>query len=270
MFLPRFFAAALLVLPVPTVAHEFWIEPALYQVDSGERLQARFKNGEEFKGNTLSFFDRSSDRFDVIVAGKVSAVTPRAGDSPALDIAAPTTDGLVSVVHETTASRLTYREWAKFQKFVAHKDFATAEADHAAAGWSKERFRERYTRHVKALIAVGSGEGTDSKAGLKTEFVVLTNPYDATFDNNMKVELWLEDAPRADAQVEVFDRAPDDSVTITLYRTDADGTATIPVQPGHDYLFDAVVLRPAPDASTEENAIVWETYWAALTFAVPE
>ena len=251
-------------------AHEFWIEPLSYQIDAGERLQAEFKNGQEFKGTNLSFFERSSERFDLIVDGNATALKPRSGDSPALNVDPPVADGLISVVHETSASTLTYREWAKFQKFAAHKAFETAEADHSAAGWSKVKFRERYTRHVKALIAVGSGQGQDSEVGLKTEFVALTNPYGSNFDNSMKIEVFLDGAPRVDAQVEVFDRAPDDSVTITLYRTDASGTATIPVQPGHAYLFDAVTLRPAPEASAEENALVWETYWAALTFAVPE
>lgn len=260
----------LLALPVGAMAHEFWIEPLAYQVEDGGKLQAHFRNGENFEGGTYAFFDRSSTRFDVIVDGTATPVTPRSGDSPAFDIEPPITDGLISVVHETSASFVTYSDWAKFLKFAAHKDFTTAADEHAAKGWSQVKFRERYTRHVKSLMTVGSGEGADSEAGLKTEFIALSNPYSATFDKNMKVKLMLDGAPRPDAQVEVFDRAPDDSVTVTLHRTDAQGIATIPVEAGHEYLFDAVTLRPAPDATADENAVVWETYWAALTFTVPQ
>lgn len=270
MFLSRLTAVLIAIAPFAASAHEFWIEPDVYQVETGGRLQAHFKNGQAFKGVTLSFFGRSSERFDVIVDGKAVPVIPRDGDSPALDIDAPIKNGLVSVVHETSSSLITYREWEKFQKFSAHKNFQNAEADHLSAGWSQVKFRERYTRHVKALIAVGRGEGSDSTAGLKVEFVALTNPYLDAFDNNMKVSLLYDGTARAGAQVEVFERAPDDTVTITLHNTDADGTASIPVKSGHVYLFDTVVLRPAPEASSEENAIVWETFWAALTFKVPE
>ena len=102
----------------------------------------------------------------------------------------------------------------------------------------------------------------------------MTNPYDANFDNQMKVRLLYQDEPRADAQVEVFDRAPDDSVTISLHSTDAAGEAVIPVTAGHEYLFDAVVLRTAADAQTggsyTPDEPVWETLWAALTFQVPQ
>lgn len=254
----------------PVAAHEYWIEPKAYQVGTGDSIQAHFKNGQNFDGITLSYFDRSSTRFDQVFDGAVTPVSARAGDSPALQLEALSAEGLLVVVHETAPSKLTYNEWEKFLKFVEHKDFKTAAADHIANGWSQEKFKESYTRHVKTLIAVGSGAGKDTAQGLATEFVALTNPYTDGFDGQMSVALIYQGSPRADAQIEVFDRAPDQNVTVTLHRTDAQGEATIPVTPGHSYLFDAVVLRPAPDPADDPNAPVWETLWAALTFAVPQ
>lgn len=265
----RLFAFFLCLLPLTVSAHEFWIAPVAYQVEHEQRLQAHFRNGEEFEGTTLSFFAQRSVRFEMHVAGQVTRLTPRSGDSPALDVAPPIRDGLVTVVHESLPSSVTYRDWEKFLKFAAHKDFPQAAADHAAAGWSQVKFRERYSRHVKSLIAVGDGKGRDVDTGMTTEFIALSNPYDADFTQEMKVLLRYLDQPRADAQVEVFDRAPDGAVTISLHRTDAQGQVTVPVTRGHEYLFDAVVLRPAPEAGMAEGATVWETYWAALTFFVP-
>lgn len=271
MSFSRFVLATSLALAASgSAAHEFWIQPLSYQVTNDGTLEAEFKNGQEFTGNTLSFFDRSSTRFEMAADGERITVTPRTGDNPALNIPAPVTDALVSVVHETTPSFVTYSEWEKFLKFVDHKDFKDAATDHLAAGWSQIRFKESYTRHAKALIAVGSGAGSDIEFGLETEFTALSNPYDPNFDNNMKVALTFRGDPRPGAQIEVFDRAPDDIVTITLHRTDAQGVANIPVTPGHKYLFDAVLLQPFADASTAEGATVWETFWAALTFAVPQ
>lgn len=270
MFLPRFLFALLCVLPMGVWAHEFWIEPIEYQIASGGTVQGHFKNGQAFEGGTLSFFDRSSERFEMRADGKTIALSPRAGDSPALNVEAPIAEGLISVVHETAPSSLTYTEWAKFMKFAAHKDFANAAKDHMAAGWPQDKFKESYTRHVKTLIAVGNGEGQDSEAGMKTEFVALTNPYADDFNHVMKVKLLLEGAPRADAQVEVFERDPEGEVTITLFRTDGAGTALVPVQKGREYLFDAVVLQAVDDVKSEANPLVWETYWAALTFKVPQ
>ena len=265
MSLPRLCAAALIVFSQSASAHEFWIEPTDFQVESGMPLIANLKNGQEFQGNDLAYFSTSTTRFDVIADGKTTAVEGRMGDRPALDMTAGD-DGLVVIVHETTPSRLKYKTWEKFLKFVKHKDFKNIEARHAALDAPKTDFRESYTRHTKALVAVGDGAGSDAAYGLETEFVALTNPYAPDFQGDMRVKLLLNGDPRADAQVEVFDRSATGDVTITLHSTDDKGIASIPVTAGHDYLFDAVHLQPY----TGETDAVWQTLWAALAFHVPK
>ena len=74
-------------------------------------------------------------------------------------------------------------------------------------------------------------------------------------------------APRAAAQVELFEKTEDGKVQITFHRTDETGHVRVPVQRGRRYLADAVVMRPL-DAATSDGA-VWESLWASLTFAVP-
>ncbi len=100
---------------------------------------------------------------------------------------------------------------------------------------------------------------------METEFVALANPYTADMDLGLPVQLLYQDAPRPGAQVEVFDRAPDGTVRVTTAQTDAKGIALIPVSPGHEYLLDAVFLRPAPDL----DEAVWESHWASITFKIP-
>lgn len=249
-------------------SHELWIEPRDFQVEAGETLEADLRNGEEFRGVSLAFFDNRSTRFELVLGEQTHPVTGRMGDTPA--IAMPVEgEGLLVILHESTPSRLTYQKWDKFLAFAEHKDFPEAAVVHEAEGWPREGFRERYTRHAKALVAVGSGAGEDRAFGMDTEFVARTNPYEADFAGTMVVDLFYRGQPRADAQVEVFDRAADGTVSVSLYRTDAAGRAAVPVTPGHDYLFDAVVLRKAPPAPDTPGAPVWETLWAALTFHVP-
>ena len=80
------------------------------------------------------------------------------------------------------------------------------------------------------------------------------------------MQLFYRDAPRENAQIEVFAKAPDGSVEVFTVRTDDDGKATVPVSTGHRYMLDAVVLR-VPE--TEDADIVWESLWANLTFQIP-
>lgn len=258
-------ALTLLCLSTAALGHEFWIEPQNYQVQKGAPFAAELRNGQKFSGTNLAFFDNRFERFDMIQGETITAVQGRMGDVPALQTTAQDT-GLLVVVHQTKPSKITYKEWDKFQAFADHKDFGEMRARHESLGFPTDKFKETYTRHAKALIAVGDGKGADVATGMETEFVALSNPYTDDLTQGMAVQVLYKDAPRSAAQIEIFDRAPDKTVTITITHTDGEGRAMIPVLPGHTYLLDAVVLRQAPKGGDT----VWETLWAALTFSVPD
>lgn len=266
-----FFALATLLpatlLPASLAAHEFWIDAQDWQVAPGAPMVADIRVGEKFKGGAYSFLPPRFRRFDIVQGDSVMPVEGRAGDKPALNMAAPE-PGLAVAVHVTSDYSLTYRDWDKFVAFATHKDWVPLIAEHEARGLPRTGFRERYSRHGKSLIAVGHGAGMDRAVGLETEIVALANPYTDTLDQGLPVRVLYQGAPRADAQVELFEKAPDGSVEISLHRTDAGGMAVIPVKPGHTYLVDAVVLRALEPV--EENDPVWESLWASLTFQVPE
>ncbi len=262
------FASALLAAPIAS-AHEFWIEPPEFQVENDVPFTADLRNGQLYEGTRQSFFADRNTRFEVIIGDEIVPITGRMGDRPAIQLPAPAQDGLMILAHEAAPSTLTYKEWPKFMKFVEHKDFTEAQAIHTKRGWAKEGFKEVYTRHSKSLVAVGDGEGSDRELGLVTEFVALENPYAADFDGTMDVALFYNSAPRVDAQIEIYERDAEDTVTVTITRTDEAGRAAIPLVAGMEYMLDAVVLRPVQSATTVEAGPVWETLWASLTFAVP-
>ena len=266
---PIILAGAICLHASFVLAHEFWIEPTEFQAKNDAPVVANLMNGQLFSGSKQTFFATSNTRLDVVMGGKVAPIVGRMGDRPAIQLPAPMQDGLMILAHEAAPSTLSYREWAKFIKFVEHKDFGHAVPTHEARGWAKENFKETYTRHSKSLIAVGHGEGADRELGLATEFVALENPYLPEFDGTMDVALTYNGAPRKDAQIEVYARDADDTVTVTLTRTDDQGRAEIPLQAGFEYMLDAVVLRPVEGATTVEAGPVWETLWASMTFAVP-
>lgn len=260
-------ALTVALLPAPVVAHEFWIAPEAYQVPSGGPLVATLRVGENFGGAEQSYLPRNFERFDTSCGNELAAVPGRAGDRPALNIEAPR-DGLCVIIHQTRDYTLTYREWQKFVNFVEHKDFEGVLAEHAARGLPETGFVELYSRYAKSLIAVGDGAGADGEVGLETEIIAEANPYTDDVSSGFPIRVLYNGEPRADAQVELFDMAPGGEVDVTLHRTNADGRVTLPVQPGHAYLADAVVLRPLEPKAEKDP--VWESLWASLTFAVPE
>lgn len=249
-------------------AHEFWLSPEDYTLAPGEEMQVRLRIGSGMKGSPLSYLPQDIARFEVVQGDDVRPVTSRLGDNPALKMAAGA-EGLAVVVHETTDSRLTYKEFAIFQRFVAHKDFRTALADHKARGLPEIGIQETYRRYAKSLIAVGSGEGSDRAMGLKIEIVALANPYTDDLSGGMPLLVLMDGAPRPDVQVELFQTAADGTITTTLHRTDASGKVTVPVQPGMEYLADNVALLALENDDAAAGP-VWHSDWASLTFRTPD
>ena len=249
-------------------AHELWLEPLDYQVAPDGQLKARIINGENFSGTALPYLPRRFQHFVVSVGDRNVQVPGRPGDAPGLNMSARN-EGLHVVAYQSTPQTISYQTWAKFQKFVDHKDFGDVRTLHDARGLPEEGFKEAYIRYSKTLIGVGEAAGADKRMGLETEFVALTNPYTDDLSGGMRVQLFYGSEVRANEQVEVFAKAPDGDVTVTLYRTDGNGIATIPVSAGRSYQLDAVVLREPDAAMASDTGAVWETLWANLTFQAP-
>lgn len=249
-------------------AHEFWLTAEDYTIASEDTLRVGLRIGSEMKGSSLIYLPKDIARFEVIQGDTPRPVEGRMGDNPAL-VMEGLTEGLAIVVHETMDSTLTYTDFGVFQRFVAHKDFPTALADHAARGLPEKNFRETYRRHAKSLVAVGQGAGADRAVGLAIEIVALANPYTDDLTGGLPVLVLLDGTPRVDVQVELFQTAPDGTVTITKHRTDAEGKALLPMQPGMEYLVDNVVLRRLPNDDPVAGP-VWHSDWASLTFRTPE
>ena len=243
-------------------AHEFWIDPEQHRVATEDQIVAHIRVGELFKGSSYSFLPNRFERFDFVFDGEVQPVPGTIGDRPALTMDAPG-DGLVTVIHQTTNSLITWSDFADFESFVVHKDAEWTLEAHDARGLPRENVTEVYSRYAKSLIGVGHAEGEDIEAGLLTEITALENPYTGVIADGIDVRLTYQQEPRSDEQIEIYEKAPSGEVTVTLVRTNEDGVATIPVRPGHRYMLDAVVLREGGDAAQ------WESLWANLTFEVP-
>ena len=236
------FCFALAATALPATAHEFWISPQTYVVQNGGRVQADLRVGENFNGSAYSYNPKQFERFEFVQNAKRYAVDGRLGDTPAMSLVPPG-EGLLTIVHETKDLQVTYREWKKFVKFTDHKDFAQVQQTHIDRGLPQEGFLELYRRYGKSLVAVGSGAGKDRALGLRTEIVALANPYTDAI-SSLPVQVLFEGKPRANTQVELFDKSPSGSVKVTLHRTNSKGLAAIPVRAGHEYLVDSVTILP--------------------------
>lgn len=269
--LPSALAAAVLIIiaTVQARAHEYWIEPSAYQIAPGEEIAIHLRNGEKFSGTSLIYNANDFARFEARLGETTAPIEGVLGDRPAAQWRAQQ-PGLHALVYVSLGDSLRYKTFEKFEKFATHKDLDSFLVEHREQGLPTSDFTESYKRFARSLVAVGAQGNADADQadGLETEIVALANPYLGGLER-LPVKVLYRGAPRANAQVELFEKGPDGAVEVSMHRTNADGVAQLPIRSGRAYLADAVVMRRPESARAKASGAVWETLWASLTFAAP-
>jgi len=246
-------------------AHEFWIEPAKFELAPGDLLEAHVRVGQDMKGDSLRYIPQLVEAFRLTTGGATRDVKSRIGDDPALSERVPDS-GLHLLSYVSTDSQLTYSDPEKFRRFVETEGIQWVSAAHERRGLPVQGFSEDYQRFAKSLVKVGDGKGQDRPLGLEFELVLETNPYtdpDAVIVAQLQ---WLG-KPLADAQISVFRRHRGE-VSRTNFRTDVGGRISLPRRdaPGV-YLLNAVHMIELPPNA---EGAVWKSLWASTTFEVVE
>ncbi|MBM1635202.1 DUF4198 domain-containing protein [Sulfitobacter mediterraneus] len=250
-------------------AHEVWIEPLKWEIDTGDVLMAHRINGEDFKGSKLIWNPQSTVLAEKRLGGQITPLEGRTGNKPAFRV--PTSDeGLLTLIYQSTHSTITYRDYAKFARFVTSKGWKETLESHSARKLPETPIKEAYVRFAKALVAVGDGAGEDTARGMELELVALDNPY-TEVGTELRFQLLYRDAPLAGNKITVFTGDDAGQVSDFNLTTDADGRVSFTPEPGVAYLIDSVLLRePARELVIETKGAVWESLWASLTFRAPD
>jgi len=252
----------------PVLAHEYWIEPQKFHPAAATEIMADLRVGSDLSGEAFPWLRQSfrSVLFWPPGAGPVP-VSGRMGDLPALRLS-PDSGGLHRVSVETTPSFVIYDKPDTFPAYLEYEGLTGVIESHRARGLPETGFGERYVRNARALLQVGpvvDGQA-DAPTGMPFELVAEGNPY-AAGTATIGVRLFWQGAPAADTQVALFFAPPGaarpDGVERSLFRTDADGRVTVPIQGAGLHLLSAVRIEPVDDSA----AAVWQSWWASLSFA---
>ena len=258
--LRRLVAAAVACLVAPALlAHDFWIEPSAYRVETGSRIGVALRVGEHYKGDPVSR-NPSRIRKLVLVGGSGETdVTGREGDEPAGAVVVPA-PGLFVIGYHSRHSSITL-EAPKFEAYLKEEGLERVSALRRERGESEKPGREIYSRCAKALVLAGTRQagGHDRRLGLPLELVPEADPYD-TAAPSVPVRLLHEGQPLEGALVVALSReAPEAALRA---RSDRDGRVRLELAPGRTWLVKAVHMIPAP----KDSGADWESLWASLTF----
>lgn len=265
MLLRTFCAALVMLITTPLRAHEFWLDPEDFTLETGAELRVDNRVGQNFNGNSYAFNDQSHIDFSMTDSAGKRPIEGRLGDRPAVQIV-PENDGLLVLNHHSSSQLLTYTEAEKFTDFITSKGLDWVLETHRERGLPDIGFGEGYTRFAKSLIAVNGGAGQDAPTGMMFELVALANPYTDDMSNGLPVKLMYRGLAMAGMQVDIF-HDNGSEVTKTHVSTDGLGQAFIPVQQG-EYLINSVHMIIPHAADIERTGAVWHSLWASMTFAI--
>ncbi len=261
------FSHLLLYAPIVS-AHEYWLAPITYTVETGQQIDVDIRNGDNFAGSAFPYLPESYEEITFVGAGEQQAIASRIGDMPAIHPVAEQ-EGLYSVLLASTERTLTYEGWEKFNTFLSYHGLNSFVEKHRALRFPTTNIKEHYYRFAKTFVQVSdSGEHSTlstkdkdvlSKAyGQELEIRIHNNPY--ADDRVIELELLYQGVPLENRQIELFSKAG--SVKRVVTKTDTQGRARFnDVVPG-EHMLNAVHM-----VSATRRGAHWKTLWASVTLS---
>ena len=260
----RGFVSVLLLLATASTlgAHDLFLKLDAYFVSPGATLVVRVLNGTFSKSEGAVAKDRVRDITVLTPAGATrldSAAWEVEGDTSILTVG--TRESGTYVIGASLRPREIKLEAKDFNDYLARDGLPDVLAARREARELDRPARERYSKHVKALVQVGDQrtERYQTALGYPAELIPLDNPYAHKAGAIFRVRAVVDGEPVANQLVALGGRQGRQSA-----RTDRAGVARFQISSRGAWYVKFIHMRPA----TGDSTIDYESKWASLTFGV--
>ena len=256
--------STILIIVLPVLAHEFWLEPQQYIFSRGEEINIRLRVGEGFKGENW-IGSREKTHFlqlyysDVFDSSLHQHMSDEKGDSLQFSIFE---EGTAMVVFNNLN---TYIELEP-QKFLDYlkEDGLTNAIDYRKEHQESDSLgREYYQRSVKTIVQVGAVK-TDvykKQTPLPLDIIPQIHPYAVSGKQLMKMKILFNKEPLSNHKIRVWHKMPD-SVTDSSYTSDDNGIISFTIEPKGEWMVSCVnMIRLEGDPKAQ-----WQSYWGSCTW----
>lgn len=256
-------AIALLCWPATrAAAHDFWMEPSSFSGSPGATIEVALYVGD---GAQIDEVGRSPDlvRFEAVSGAtrRSVAAAPRSAPAGLTRLAEP---GWTTLVYQSNPSFIELPA-EKFESYLDDEGLEEISIERQRRGESLAPAHESYARYCKSLVHVGDAAGGhDAEVGLPIELVADDDPALWRDGGALAFRLLFEGEPIAGRLVKLVHL--EDPRLRLLGRTDLDGRVEFSPPRGGPWRVVSVHMLPA----TPEIGGEWESYWASLTFELPE
>lgn len=264
-----FVALTLLVAAAGTLAaHDLFLRAESYFIAPNSTVRLRVLNGTFTTSEAAVAKDRLRDlslltpggarQLDTTAwaeRGKMSLLTARIGESGTY---------LVGASLRPREIRLEAKDFNAYLASDGIPDVLEARRRNGELG---RPARERYSKHVKAVLQAGSSRTNGYSVGLgyPAELIPLDNPYDVRLGDILRIRTVVDGKPVSHQLVIAGGRTASGArIAERSVRTDSAGVARIPLRARGVWYAKFIHMTPAVGDTT----IDYESKWATLTFAV--
>lgn len=260
-------ATCLLVVGAAALAaHDLFFKLERYFVEPHSLVRIHVLNGT-FDASEAAVM--SGRLRDLSLAGPAGTTT--------LDTAAWQSSGDTSVLTVRTGGEGTYAvgaslrprelrlEAREFNAYLAEDGLPDVLEERRRTGRLDQAARERYSKHVKALLQVGAARSGQfaTQFGYPAELVALDNPYATRPGETFRVRALVDGQPVVNQVVIFGGRTPRGSrIAEQQVRTDSAGVAAIRLEPRGRWYVKFIRMTE----THRDTTIDYESKWATLTF----
>lgn len=258
-----------LISEAPASAHDKWLEvepavtaqpaPTKVYLATGEALRQPELLPERRARRVLSFELRST-------AGSKNLVSSFREDQQPIATLPSLAPGSHVIRFDTSAIDIEL-ESTKFGAYLLDERLIDILAERQRQGEEDKPGRERYSRHLKALVQVGDKLDplVTQPVGQELEIVPLIAPHSLRAGQELPIKVLFRGQPLSGRAVSIAQKWRG-RVAEVFQRTSDAGIAKFAVEPRGQWLVRLIHMHRAQGPDTAAG-IDWRSYWASLSFS---
>ncbi len=258
---------ALAMVAAPLMAHDFWLQPARFQVAVNAPFSAAFLVGH----SVLRERWNNNDRIVALKAFFAGRDTDLRRDlrSGNVDLVTRFRDPGLHVIGMQSNHAFSDLPAIRFNDYAKEEGLALITASRERSRSLDRPGRERYSRRAKALIQVGAQTSANQESatrpiGLKLEIVPDRNPYALDRSRMLPVHVLYNGRRLANATIKLTNLG-NDAKPIAIAITDQAGRARFRIPASGNWLLNVVWGEPV----TNSPRFDFDTTFSSLTFGYP-
>jgi uncharacterized GH25 family protein len=261
----KILAAVFLFIVLHTLAHEFWLQPAVYKYNAGDTATISFFVGENFTGE---YWGKTAAKINLL-----QHISQLGTQDISSSICNGKTDSLKIILKNNGGHLIVFNSTNSFIKLDAKKfnDYLKEDGHYAAIAYrsrhneQQKEGTEYYQRSVKTLLQCGNVNDTVYKThtSLPLDIVPLVNPYKLTAKKTVAFSavVYFNNKPLPGALVKIWHKQ-NGNVTMKEQKTNSKGIVAASVTTTGQWMISCVNMVP----NTKDTVAQWQSYWGSLTF----